>query len=72
MRFQDVAFLLSRAGFYTFLNNCGGGERLVTTTCLKSMVGGKQGHVPCKILLLQQNLFLSQLCFMEFIRLSQR
>ena len=41
MGFQDVAFLLSRASFPTFLENCGRGERLVTTTCLKSVVGGK-------------------------------
>ena len=43
MGFQDVAFLSSRASFYTtFLKNCGSGESLMTTTCLKNVVGGKQ------------------------------
>ena len=38
--FQDVALLCSRAIFSnTFLNNCGRGESLVATTCLKSVVG---------------------------------
>ena len=43
MSFQDVAFLPSRARF--------------STICLKTVVGGKQGNAPCKILLLQQSLF---------------
>ena len=59
MGFHDVAFLSSRASFSTtFLTNCGSGERLWTTTCLTTGVGGKQGHAPCKMLSLQQNLFL--------------
>ena len=29
----------------------------MTTTCLKTVVGGKQGHAPCKILSLQQSTF---------------
>ena len=71
MGFQDVAFLPSRASFSTtFLKSYGRGESLVTTTCLKTVVGGKQGHAPCKILLLQQSLFLCQLNFLEITRLS--
>ena len=59
MGFQDVAFLLSRASFYnTCLNICGRGEGLRTTACLRTVVGGKQGHAPCEILSLQQFLFL--------------
>ena len=30
----------------------------MTTTCIKSVCGGKHGHVPYEILLLQQSLFL--------------
>ena len=57
--FRDVAFLPSIASFYTtFLKHCGRGESLGTITCLKTVVGGKQGHVPCKIFMLQQSLFL--------------
>ena len=50
----------SRADFHTtFLKNCGGGEALGTTTCLRVVVGGKQEYAPCKILSLQQSLFVS-------------
>ena len=35
----------------TFLKNCGRGESLWTTTCLRTVFGGKQGHAPCKFLL---------------------
>ena len=70
--FQDVAFLSSWVSFPAiFLTNSGKGEGLRTTTYLKTVVGGRQGHAPCKILLLQQSLFLCQLNFMEIIRLSQ-
>ena len=56
--FHDVVFLPSRASFSsTFLKNCGRGESLSTTTCIKAVVGGKQGHAPCRILSLQQCLF---------------
>ena len=37
--------------------SCGRDESLGSTTCLKTVVGGKQGHVLCKILLPQQSLF---------------
>ena len=69
MSFQHVAFLPSRASFHTtFLKNCGRGERLRTTTCLGTVVGGKQGHAPCRILLLQLSPFLCQLNFFEITR----
>ena len=58
MGLQDVAFLPSRDNFSTtILKNCGRGESLRITTCLRTVVEGKQGHVPCKILLLHQSLF---------------
>ena len=53
IEFQDVAFLPSLASFSTTCKeNCGRGESLGITTCLKTVVGGKQGHAPCKVLLL--------------------
>ena len=40
MTFLDVLFLPCRASFSTtFLNNCGRGEGLGTTTCLETMFG---------------------------------
>ena len=55
MGFQDVAFLPSRASFFTtFLINCGIDESVRTAACLRTVVGGKHGRAPCKILLLQQ------------------
>ena len=39
----------------TFLKKYGTVESLVTTTCHETVVGGKQGHAPCKILLLHQS-----------------
>ena len=73
MSYQDVAFQPSRARFFptTFLRHCGRGEGLRTTTCLKLWLG-KQGHAPCKVLTLQQGLFLRPLNVMEVIRLLQR
>ena len=44
MGFQDVAFIPSRASF--------------STTFLRTVVGRKQGHAPCDVLLPQQSLFL--------------
>ena len=47
--FQDSAFLSSTSSISTtFLKNCGRGESLSTTTCRKTVAGGKKGHVPCK------------------------
>ena len=49
--------------FYTiFHKNCGRGESLGTTTYHKTVVGGKQGHALCKILLPQQSLFAPVEC----------
>ena len=43
MSFHDVVFLPFTASF--------------STTCLKIVVRGKQGHAPCKILLLHEASF---------------
>ena len=43
----------------------------MTTMCPKTVVGGRQGHAPCEVLLFQQSLFLCQLNVMEIIRMSQ-
>ena len=52
--FQDVAFLPSELVFVPcFLKNCGRGEGLMAATCHRTIDGGKQGHAPCKSLLLQ-------------------
>ena len=59
MGFLEIAFMPSRASFSTtFLKNCGRCESLWTTTCLKTAVGVKQGHAPCRIPLLKHILFL--------------
>ena len=70
MGVQDVAFLPFPSWFST-TKNCGRGDGLRTTTYLTTVVRDKQGHAPCWILSLQQSLFLSQLNFMEILRLSQ-
>ena len=67
MSFQDVAFLPPLE-----LDRGGRGESLRTATYLKTVVGGKQGHAPCKVFPLQQSLFLSQSNLMEIIRLLTR
>ena len=47
--FQDVAFLLFQASFFTIFNdNCGSGEGLRINTCLSTMIGGRQGHAPVR------------------------
>ena len=70
MSFQDVAFLPSRNSFSTtFLKNCGKGESHRTTTCLNTVVGGRHGHAPCKILSLHKASLLCQSNLMEIIRL---
>ena len=53
----------------TFHKNCGRDESLRTTTFLKTVVGGKQGHAPCKILSLHEASFLCQSNLMDMIRL---
>ena len=70
MGIQDVEFLPSRASLsITFLKNCGRGEGHRTTTCPKTVVGGKQGNAPSKIILLHKA-SLCQLNFMDIVRLS--
>ena len=39
----------------TFFLKCGRGECLMTTTCLVCVVGGMQGHAPCRIVWLGVN-----------------
>ena len=59
----DIRFIDMKMGFVvvifssTFLMNCGRSESLRIVTCLKTVVGGKQGHAPCKML------FVSVECF---------
>ena len=66
MSFLDVAFLPSQGSFSTtFIKNCDRGENLWITAYLKTVVGGKQGHAPCKILLLHEASFLCQLYLMR-------
>ena len=73
MSFWDVALLSYRASIpTTFLKHCSRGESLATATCLGAVVGGKQGHAPCKVFSLQQTLFLCQSYFIEITRLWQR
>ena len=73
MCFQDVVFLPFQTSFYTtFVINCGRGEGFRKATCLNTVAGGKQGHAPCKMLLLQQILFLCHSNFIEITRLSQK
>ena len=72
MCFQDVAFPHCRANFPTiFLENYGRGECLETTTCLRTVFGGKQVLAPCKMLLLHNASFLCQSNLMEIMRLLQ-
>ena len=61
MTYQDIAFLPSRASFYTtFHKNCDRGESLGITTSYKNEVEGKQGCAPCKLLLLHKASVLCQ------------
>ena len=64
MGIQDVTWLQSRAcSSSIFLNNCGISENLEATTCLKTVVGGNQGHASCKTPLLQQSPFFVSVRF---------
>ena len=59
MGFQDAAFQPSKASFYTtFHKHYGRGEGFRTTTCPKTVAGDKRRQALCKILSLQQSLFL--------------
>ena len=60
MALQDVAFLSSQASLPT---HCGRGKSLGTTICLKTVVGGTQGHAPSRICSLQQSLFFASVEF---------
>ena len=58
MGFQAMAFLSSQTSFYTtFIEHCGRCDSHRTTTCLKTVVGGKQGHATYKVLLLHEACF---------------
>ena len=71
MVFGDAAFLPSRSGFpLHFSTNCGSGECLRTATCLKTVVGAKQGHASCRIFSLHLIPILYQSDFIEITRLS--
>ena len=49
------------ASFYaTCLISCDKGESLGTATCHRTVVEGKQGHAPCKILFSHKASFLCQ------------
>ena len=71
MGIRAVVYLASSASFSTnFFTNCGRGEGLRASICLLVVVGGKQGHAPCRIFLLQQSLLCQSNC-VEIIRLFQ-
>ena len=57
--FQNVAVLLSLSSFSAFLNNYGRGDSLGTTICVKTNFWGKRGYAHCKMLLLQENVYVS-------------
>ena len=60
MGFLDVAFLPFRASLpITFLNSCGGGESLGTTTYVKTVVGVRKGMLPVKHLRSNKSSFVS-------------
>ena len=56
--FLDVAFLPSRAIFTPHFCGIVVEMKVVRPAHLESVVGDKQGHATCKILLLQQSVFL--------------
>ena len=51
----------------TSRQKCGRGKILGTTTCPRTVVEAKQVNAPCKILLLQQSIFLCQSNLNEII-----
>ena len=72
MDFQDVAFLPSRASFsVTFLNDCGGGGGLGTTTYLKTVLGVSMGMPPVKYFSSSVTSFMLMLNVLEVIGLPQ-
>ena len=71
MGFQYVAFLPSRASFFsTFLKNCDGVVSLGTTTYHKTVVGVSKGMLPVKYFRPNKASSFCQSNFMEIIRLS--
>ena len=54
-----------------FLKDCGRGECLGTTACIRTVVGGKYGHAPCSNIDSQIHL-LCCLSFLVIIGLLQR
>ena len=71
MGIRAVVYLASSASFSTTcFTNCGRGEGLRASICIMAVVGGKQGHSPCRIFLLRQSL-LCQSNFVDVIRLFQ-
>ena len=57
---QDVALLPSRAcSSTTFFKDCGRGESLRTTTCLKTVVGVSQGILHIKYFYSNKAFFVS-------------
>ena len=73
MGLQDGAFLPSQNSFSTtFLRNCGRGENLETTTCLKTVVDVSKGMFLVKYFCSSKDSFLCPSNSMEIIRLSQR
>ena len=68
MGFTAMAFLSSRDSFSTtFLNNCGRGESLWTTTCHKAVVGVDKSMLPVE----HSNKASFYVSFLKIIRLSQ-
>ena len=57
MGFQDSVSALPSYFFTTFLKKFYRGESLWTTTCFITVVGGKQGYAPCRVLLLHKASF---------------
>ena len=50
-----------RLFYIIFLRNFDHNESFRADTCLENVVGGKQGHAPCKIFLLHQRFFYVRL-----------
>ena len=68
MGLHDAVFLPSRACISTaFLKKYGRDESLEITTCLRTVVGDKQRHAPCKIPFLQQSSSLCSIYLVENI-----
>ena len=66
MSFQDVAFLPSKASFYTtFVEYCGRCEGLRTTTFSIAVDVGRHGDGLCRVFLVQRSLFFVSVEFHE-------